>query len=981
MFEVAMIRDLVLYFLKQGCYDGAGDIAVLCAYLGQLQKIRAALRDLEITVSVDERDEEQLERTGLGVDDESGFAQVQVARHIRIGTVDTFQGQEAKIVIISLVRNSGSFEEGNTSIGFLKSPNRINVALSRAKHGLYILGNASNLRKTGTWRTILDEMENEDQIGYAIPIICPRHPTTRQLVSKPGELATLAPEGGCLRPCEFRLACGHVCPSMCHADQDNHRRMKCNQRCLRISCPRMHPCPLLCSDDCGDCKFPIYDVKLPCGHTAKFVPCHMLENLKAIDCTAQVSKRLPDCEHSGTMACGRDPATFTCKEVCGGLTTCCSRLCTSRCHECQKVTKEKIPGTSRPFIRAHHRDHACQRLLKCQHLCGLPCSPDHSCNPKCPQACRQRCGHRKCEKPCWEPCPPCMEPCEWHCPHHSCPVVCGSPCSRLPCDYPCKQKLTCGHECPSVCGEPCEQQTCISCLADEEKVDIVDFIMQRNLAEIDLSSEDITERLIKLTCGHIFTVETLDGHCKMPEYYQMDNMGVFTTTKAPPINYQTAPSCPTCRGPITALRYGRVMKRANLDILEQNVASTMSSTLDEIGPEIESTSRKLENAMDEAKNIPFSSLEKGPGDVDRLIEHRKTRFGKESEPLPLEMIHQSGMTTIHGFSREESKAWNKIVRELVRLYRRVAEVARTRGPHIQTYGAALATLYRLELDAIASDPERACDEPEPLAMEEVNKKIGQPPHKADTRFQVEGFFLSLELRYTLAEIAQSRIQGLDTVSREEDVKLHARLWRSYVSFIYESCIRDAEKALAIAKKSTASRLAARAGVYVLRGKLELFRFEILTERTLLARDGLLNNASREQLSAKARQEAVVTTAQVRLLGTTYMRSRPAADMEELNAERAWFTQNCRERGDKYVEEYNRLAKHLLTESGYVPLSLREKEDIVKAFGFCKWHSTRGTCEPITVSRCSSPGTLLQLRKRTHVCDNGVRWSYGGHEVS
>ena len=77
-----MIRDLVLYFLKQGPYDGAGDIAVLCAYLGQLQKVRAALQDLKIAVSVDERDEEQLERAGLAGDDEIGFAQVQVARHV-----------------------------------------------------------------------------------------------------------------------------------------------------------------------------------------------------------------------------------------------------------------------------------------------------------------------------------------------------------------------------------------------------------------------------------------------------------------------------------------------------------------------------------------------------------------------------------------------------------------------------------------------------------------------------------------------------------------------------------------------------------------------------------------------------------------------------------------------------------------------------------------------------------------------------------
>jgi len=80
--QVDMIRDLVLYFLKQGPYDGAGDIAVLCAYLGQLQKVRAALRDLKVAVSVDERDEEQLERTGLTGDEEIGFAQVQVARHV-----------------------------------------------------------------------------------------------------------------------------------------------------------------------------------------------------------------------------------------------------------------------------------------------------------------------------------------------------------------------------------------------------------------------------------------------------------------------------------------------------------------------------------------------------------------------------------------------------------------------------------------------------------------------------------------------------------------------------------------------------------------------------------------------------------------------------------------------------------------------------------------------------------------------------------
>ena len=163
---------------------------------------------------------------------------------------------------------------------------------------------------------------------------------------------------------------------------------------------------------------------------ADAVSSHALENLGIVECIAKVSKRLPECEHSAIIACSEDPASFTCEEVCGGMTTCCSRPCMSRCHECQTVTKERAAARSLPLVRSHHREHACQRLLKCQHLCGLLCSPDHSCNPKCPQACRQRCSHRECKKQCSKPCPPCTGPCEWRCYHHWCPLMCGSVRSR-----------------------------------------------------------------------------------------------------------------------------------------------------------------------------------------------------------------------------------------------------------------------------------------------------------------------------------------------------------------------------------------------------------------------------------------------------------------------------------------------------------------------------------------------------------------------
>lgn len=78
-----MIVDLVMYFLRQGEYNCQGDIAVLCAYLGQLQKVRLALQSLKVTVAVDERDEDQIVRQGLQDENETpSIEEVAVAKHV-----------------------------------------------------------------------------------------------------------------------------------------------------------------------------------------------------------------------------------------------------------------------------------------------------------------------------------------------------------------------------------------------------------------------------------------------------------------------------------------------------------------------------------------------------------------------------------------------------------------------------------------------------------------------------------------------------------------------------------------------------------------------------------------------------------------------------------------------------------------------------------------------------------------------------------
>ena len=118
----------------------------------------------------------------------------------------------------------------------------------------------------------------------------------------------------------------------------------------------------------------------------------------------------------------------------------------------------------------------------------------------------------------------------------------------------------------SVCGEPCDIQQCPICVSEEGGQFIVDLIMQRPLADIDPDLETLDELVITLPqCRHVFTVETLDGHCGMTDYYvRGSEYGPWLNCKEPPLGYKQPPVCPTCRTAITSPRYGRIFKRADL---------------------------------------------------------------------------------------------------------------------------------------------------------------------------------------------------------------------------------------------------------------------------------------------------------------------------------------------------------------------------------------------------------------------------------
>lgn len=80
---------------------------------------------------------------------------------IELNTVDSYQGREKDIIVYSCVRSSSNDEGKSESalIGFLKDMRRLNVALTRAKYGLIIIGNPLTLSINKTWKSLLSHYE------------------------------------------------------------------------------------------------------------------------------------------------------------------------------------------------------------------------------------------------------------------------------------------------------------------------------------------------------------------------------------------------------------------------------------------------------------------------------------------------------------------------------------------------------------------------------------------------------------------------------------------------------------------------------------------------------------------------------------------------------------------------------------------------------------------------------------------------------
>ena len=110
------------------------NIGLISPYRGQVELFKSLVRDEESYLKIKSMNE-----------------------RLTIDTIDGFQGQERDLILISLVRSNARGE-----IGFLSDTRRMNVALTRAKRKLIVIGDSATLGVHPFYREFLDYVEEHD---------------------------------------------------------------------------------------------------------------------------------------------------------------------------------------------------------------------------------------------------------------------------------------------------------------------------------------------------------------------------------------------------------------------------------------------------------------------------------------------------------------------------------------------------------------------------------------------------------------------------------------------------------------------------------------------------------------------------------------------------------------------------------------------------------------------------------------------------
>ncbi|CAD8059690.1 unnamed protein product [Paramecium primaurelia] len=432
--EAQMIFEMVQYLCKCGYQQT--QISVLTLYLRQAQVLKS-----------------QFFKSGYN--------------NIIVQTVDNYQGEENDIVIISLVRNNQ-----NNKLGYIQIENRINVALSRARLGLYVFGNFDFIYKASIngslWQKIIQLAKIKNYLNDYINTKCIPHGNL-QKIKYPEDWKKIKPFF-CNKKClKMYSNCNHLCNLDCHIS-DFHSEESCPFQCDRVmQCG--HKCKLLCKDKC-QCK-EIIDLQLSCEHQIKTI-CGT--NPQTQKCLKEVQIQYPKCLHIKKFICYQRDKYIYCQQKCERILNCghtCNKICYVDCGNCMQECNKVRPCGHNTICKnfcyedCSPCDFPVQTELDCGHTIEFPCisQKKDQQNHKCQQNCRKKreCGHylQICENKCHEQCSPCYFPIEKQlkCSHYVI-VNCFEANNKeqeIRCIEACQKPRQCGHDqtCLNKCYQEC----------------------------------------------------------------------------------------------------------------------------------------------------------------------------------------------------------------------------------------------------------------------------------------------------------------------------------------------------------------------------------------------------------------------------------------------------------------------------------------------------------------------------------------------
>jgi hypothetical protein len=350
--------------------------------------------------------------------------------------------------------------------------------------------------------------------------------------------------------------------------------------------------------------------------------------------------------------------------------------------------------------------------------------------------------------------------------------------------------------------------------------------------------EEPDTRFVTLECGHIFTVETLDGSVDIAEYYECDAEGLPLAAKNPSPGYKKRPMCPYCRTPIRSKRHNRIIKRALIDILEQHAITRAGAVmqyqrrqvnaiqLSIIGIEnnLSASVRSLSFGGEQEKNVRLSKWHA----INGAMRYNGTRF---------ESIHPAffdgRLKDLFVIDGPIARVWRQAIKPLMDAYVKLDQLFSTESsPHVRILQSTVnkLTAQHQEAMVLANGGGQVTQQMAAGSQAIAVKRIGVPFPRGEKRFKLEALQLAIRMRLQLARLSKRVADELVKGAPRPDAdngrtrqaivdRFHVLTWTLLIS-----CVRDADLCHDMCAQAAARRLHLQTVLIWLRSRFDLSHY-------------------------------------------------------------------------------------------------------------------------------------------------------------